>query len=280
MKGPTDYSGQALPQQSSGAFGEALTGTSDVLNKGAGFANEAGGLFSKFGGMTPSDVSTQTLSNTDLSPYMNPFTKGVIDTSMNELRRQEDIGNQAVGDAAMNAHAFGGDRMQVQQSENRRNFNDLRAKTLAELNQSNFGNAQQMAQTDIARKLQADQSNQNMRYGMSQSGASGLSGLGTSGVSTGLSGLGNLANMGFGMGNTLAQNQLASGAINQKMMQSIIDAMKGQYEGYTGAPDQGLDAWIKSLGLDLGNAGSTKTNSSTWEKILGGVGAVGSLLPW
>jgi len=279
-KGPTNYTGQPVSTQSAGAFGEALTGTSAALNQGAGYTGQAGGLFSQFGGMTPSDVSTQTLGNTDLSPYMNPFQTQVTDATMNELRRQQNISDQGVRDQAMAAKAFGGDRMQVQQSENTRNYDDIRAQTLASLNSANFGNAQTMAQQDMARKLQADQSNQNMRYGMSQAGASGLSNLGSQGVSTGLSGLGNLANMGFGMGNQLAQNQLAAGSIQQKMMQSIIDATKSQYEGWTGAPDQSLDALIKSLSLDIGDAGKTKTESSTWEKILGGVGAVGSLLPW
>ncbi len=278
MKGPTNYSGTALPQQSSGAFGEALTGSSNALSGGAGFANEAGGLFSRFGGMTPGDVSTQNLGNTDLSPYMNPFQTQVTDATMGELRRQEQIGDQGMRDQAMNAGAFG---MQVQQSENRNNFNDLRAKTLASLNSANFGNAQSMAQQDLARKLQADQSNQNMRYGMSQAGASGLSGLGTQGVQAGLGGLSNLANLGFGFGNQLSQNQLAAGALNQKMMQSIIDAAKGQYSGWTGSPDEGLRALMESImGPGSGGTSKTKTDSSTWEKVLGGVGAVGSLLPW
>ena len=39
MKGPTDYTGQALPQQSAGAFGEALTGSSVMANAGADFAS-------------------------------------------------------------------------------------------------------------------------------------------------------------------------------------------------------------------------------------------------
>jgi len=179
----------------------------------------------------------------------------------------------------MSARAFGGDRMGIQQAENTRNYDDIRARTLASLNQSNFGNAQQMAQTDIARQLAADQSNQNMRYGMSQAGASGLSGLGQAGVGGGLQGLGNLANMGFGFGNQLSQNQLAAGALQQQMMQQLIDAAKGQYAGWTGAPDKGLDAYMKSV-LGPGNSGTTKTDTGWLGTAAGIAEGIGSLLPW
>ncbi len=286
MKGPTSYNGMALPQQSAGAFGEALSGSSGALSGGTGYANQAGNLYGQFGGMTPSDIGTSSLPQTDLSGYMNPFQQNVTDATMNELRRQQNISDLGVRDQAMAARAWGGDRMQVQQAENNRGYNDMRAKVLANLNTANFNNAQQMAQTDAARKLQADSSNQNMRYGMSQAGAGGLAGLGQGGIQAGLGGLSNLANMGFGFGNELNKNQLMAGSMQQQLMQSIIDASKGQYAGWSGAPQNSAEMLSKLLGgINIGNAGSGTSTStapgpSTWDKILGGVGAVGSLLPW
>jgi hypothetical protein len=285
MKGSTNYSGTALPQQSAGAYGEALTGSSGALSGGAGYAGQAGNLFSQFGGMTPSDISTQSLPQMDLSGYMNPFQQQVTDATMEELRRQQQISDQGVRDQATAARSFGGDRMQVQQSENARNYGDMRARTLSALNSANFNNAQGMATSDAARKLQADSSNQNMRYGMSQAGAGGLSGLGMGGMQAGLGGLSNLANMGFGFGNELNKNQLAAGSMQQQLMQSIIDASKGQYGGWSGAPQDALSMLSQALGVNIGNAGTstgtTKTpGPSTWDKVLGGAQAVGSLLPW
>jgi hypothetical protein len=285
MKGPTDYMGTALPQQSAGAFGEALTGASNTLSGGAGYTGQAGNMFSQFGNMMPSDISTQSLPQMDLSGYMNPFQQQVTDATMEELRRQQMISDQGVRDQATAARSFGGDRMQVQQSENTRNYNDMRARTLAALNSANFNNAQGMATSDLARKLQADSSNQNMRYGMSQAGAGGLAGLGQGGIQAGLGGLSNLANMGFGFGNELNKNQLAAGSMQQQLMQSIIDASKGQYAGWSGAPQDALATMMQSLGINIGNAGSssgttTTPGPSTWDKVLGGVQAVGSLLPW
>jgi hypothetical protein len=217
---------------------------------------------------------------------MNPFQQNVTDATMDELRRQQQISDLGVRDQAMAAKAWGGDRMQVQQSENTRNYDDIRAKVLANLNQANFANAQGMATSDLARKLQADSSNQNMRYGMSQAGAGGLAGLGQGGIQAGLGGLSNLANMGFGFGNELNKNQLMAGSMQQQLMQSIIDASKGQYAGWSGSPQSSVEMLSKLLGgINIGNAGSGTSTStapgpSTWDKILGGVGAVGSLLPW
>jgi hypothetical protein len=285
MKGPTNYNGMALPQQSAGAFGEAMTGSSGALSGGTGYTGQAGNLFSQFGGMMPSDISTQSLPQMDLSGYMNPFQQQVTDATMDELRRQQQIGDQGVRDQATAARSFGGDRMQVQQSENARNFGDMRARTLASLNSANFNNAQNMATSDTARKLQADSSDQNMRYGMSQAGAGGLSGLGTGGIQAGIGGLSNLANMGFGFGNELNRNQLAAGSMQQQLMQSIIDASKGQYGGWSGAPQDALSTMMQSLGVNIGNAGSSSgmtkaPGPSTWDMVLGGAQAVGSMLPW
>ena len=68
-------------------------------------------------------------------------------------------------------------------------------------------------------------------------------------------------------------------------MQSLIDATKGQYGGWAGSPQSSLSTMLQSLGINIGNAGTTtgvtKTpGPSTYDQILGGVQAVGSLLPW
>lgn len=277
------YSGMSLPQQSATAYSNALGGAGAAMGAGAGYTDQAGNLFTQFGGMMPSDITTQSLPQMNLQGYMNPYQQQVTDSTMNELRRQQQISDQGVRDQAMAAGAWGGDRMAVQQSENTRNYDDIRAKTLAALNQGNFTNAQNMAQMDAARRLQADSANQNMRYGMSQAGAGGLAGLGTTGFQAGLGGLSNLANMGFGFANDINKNQLMAGSINQQMMQSLIDASKGQYAGWAGAPQDKIDMLSKAMGFNIGNAGTSTTKTpapGVFDTILGGIGAIGSLLPW
>jgi hypothetical protein len=176
------------------------------------------------------------LANANLSPYMNPYTKDVIGTTMGEMNRQEQIqGNQLASDATQQG-TFGGDRFGVQMAENNRNYDQQRANTLASLNQSNFGQAQGAAQQDVVNRLNA------------------------------AGGLGNMANMGFTAGNQLQQNQLAAGALQQQQQQSILDAIKGQYQGFTGQGANALAsaiAAIQGMGSNLQQShGSTSSSGS------------------
>lgn len=194
--GNNPYAGRPLAQQTQGAFTQAL-GTN---------ANMAGAA----GGPGP-------LARTDLTPYMNPYTKDVIGTTMGEMNRQEQIqGNQLASDATQQG-TFGGDRFGVQMAENNRNYDAQRAATLASLNQANFGQAQNAAQGDIGTQMSAANN------------------------------LGNMANMGFGMGQQLQQNQLAAGAMQQSQVQKVMDAIKGQYQGFTNQGAQGLNNMISAL---------------------------------
>jgi len=60
--------------------------------------------------------------------------------------------------------------------------------------------------------------------------------------------LGNLANLGFGMGQTVTQNMMQQGALQQALQQQLIDAAKAQYAGYTGAPAQTIGYVSSALG--------------------------------
>ena len=61
--------------------------------------------------------------------------------------------------------------------------------------------------------------------------------------------LGNLANLGFGMGQTVNRNLAQDGAMKQGLNQLLIDAVKNQYAGYTGAPQQSLGLLSQALGV-------------------------------
>ena len=60
--------------------------------------------------------------------------------------------------------------------------------------------------------------------------------------------LGNLANLGFGMGQTVTQNMMQQGALQQALQQQLIDEAKGQYAGYAGAPAQTIGYVSSALG--------------------------------
>ena len=78
--------------------------------------------------------------------FMSPYQQQVIDTTLSDFDRQAAIGRQGIRDQAFTAGAFGGGREGVQMAEfdagNLRN----RASLLAQLQQSGFTQANQLAQ--------------------------------------------------------------------------------------------------------------------------------------
>ena len=49
------------------------------------------------------------------------------------------------------------------------------------------------------------------------------------------------------MGNTLQQNQMAQGAMQQQMMQNLINMGRRQYAGFTGQPQQNLNTMLSTV---------------------------------
>lgn len=119
------------------------------------------------GSVTPQSVSAQTvtpgmLSGIDLTPYLNPYTQDVIDTSINDLNRARQIainGNSVNATQQGGANAWLSDRAGVADAETNRGFLDQVASLTANLRNQGYANAQQGAQYDIGNKLTADQFN-------------------------------------------------------------------------------------------------------------------------
>lgn len=294
MGGQNPYgNNMALPQQVQSAYTNALGTASQLPGIGQGVLGQAGqlsgqaaGMFSEMGGTSVPDVTAERLGDMDLSEYMNPYTQNVIDTTMNDLNTQYGVQRQGIDDQAAAQNAFGGDRQHLQSGVLGGKFLDTKARTLADLNSKNFLNAQGMGQFDINNRLNADTGNANRRAGTQQAGASGLGGLaslfggvGSDLLKGGVDSLGNLANLGFGWGDSLQKNQLAMGAIKTQQQQQLIDAIRAQYAGYTGAPQNALSSYLGAI-LDPNGYGKQTSDPSLIQgagSILGGIGAV---LPW
>jgi hypothetical protein len=287
---PNPYAGQPLANNVQSAYTTALGQTGGLTDAGntalgaaGGYGTQAGGLYGQMAGYTPSDVTPGQLATTDLSPYMNPYTQNVIDTTMAEMNHQQAIDQLGIQDQAIAQSGFGGSRQYVQQGILGGEYARARASELARLNQANYGNAQQMGQYDINNRFAGDQFNTDWRSRMFGGAASGLSGLagqygqlGSGLASGGISGLGNLANMGFGMGNQLQQNQLAAGALQQQQQQQLIDAIHAQYLGYTGSPQNSLSAYLGAI-LNPSGYGTQTSNPGLLSYIGAGANVAGQL---
>lgn len=165
----------------------------------------------------------------NLAPYQNRFDRQVTDRTLAGLQRQQQMSLNDIGASATAAGAFGGSRHGVAEAEAMRGYADTAANTLANLNQQGFNTA-------LNASMQAQMANQ--QAGLAGAGQR-LSAAGT---------LGNLSNLGFGMGQQVQQQQMQQGTQQQAMMQALIDAGRGQFAGYAGAPAQGLGQILGAVG--------------------------------
>jgi len=167
----------------------------------------------------------QSLSDVNMGKYMNPYTGQVIDKTMADMDRSRQMIQDQNGAAATAAGAFGGSRHGLVEAETNRGYADQVGQMSAGLRQSGYQNAQQAAMNDLARR--------DAQNGLVMQGAGGLAGL---------------SGQAFGYGQQLNQNLSQQGAQQQQLMQQLINAGKGQWGGYIGAGDQGLQRILAMLG--------------------------------
>jgi hypothetical protein len=112
------------------------------------------------GPVTSERVAAGQLAGTNLDPYFNPYETQVVQQSLQDIERQR-LMQQNLGAAqAEAAGAYGGSRSGIAAAETNRAFAEQAARTAAGLRQAGFTQAQQAAQTDIQRALQANLANQ------------------------------------------------------------------------------------------------------------------------
>ena len=207
------------------------------INQASAQALYGGGAGTVAGmGYTPQQVQAGQLASTNIAQYQNPYTQQVIDAQAQDVLRNAQLGLNQLSGQAQQARAFGGSRHGVAMGEIGRGVAETLGQQSAGLRQAGFQQAQQMAQQDIASRMQADLANQQM----------GLAGaqhrLGAS------SQLANLGNLGFGISSQIQDRMMQQGAMQQAIQQQLIDQAKQQYMGYTGAPAQSLGYVSSAIG--------------------------------
>src|SRR5690242_12018657 len=93
------YSGAlTAPMNSTETQAGGILGNIAANNPGAGLLSAGANAASRVAGYTPGSVTAGQLSSTNLAPYMNPYTKDVIDSSLatlNQQRGQQDVADNA-----------------------------------------------------------------------------------------------------------------------------------------------------------------------------------------
>jgi hypothetical protein len=142
--------GQFKGQDLSKIMGQQFVAGQDPLQLQAQQAALAG-----IGGYQPYLQSAAASAGpTGYQQFMSPYQQDVIDTTLADYDIQAQKGLPALAAQAINAGAFGGGREGVQRAEYQSASDRNRAALQAQLLQQGFGQAQNLAQQNIANQLQ------------------------------------------------------------------------------------------------------------------------------
>ena len=166
-----------------------------------------------------------------MQAYANPYENQVVQASLRDVGGAAQMGLNQLDAQAGAAGAFGGSRHGIAQAEALKGFSQQAMDQTARLRAQGFNTALGASQADLGRQL----------------GAAGQ-----------VAGLGGQS---FGYGQAIQGQQAQQGLQQQAMMQSLIDAAKGQYAGYTGAPMQNYQSML------AGNQGVAQTTGGQTSSI-------------
>lgn len=232
-------------------------------------------------GVLGSPISAQPyassqLSNTDLAPYMNPYTNDVVNASIAQNERARQTANMNDNQAATGDGAFGGSRSGVANALTNEAYDRNNQVNIANLNSANYGQAQTAASADLAAQNQAKQFNS------------------TQGVSTGfnnanlqLTGANDLANLNNNGLNLAAQQGSILGAVGDQQQQQSQAELSNAYNAYLQGQQltmQQQQLLNSALGLIPNQQTITSNGSGTQNtsnqlgvgSILGGLGSLAS----
>ena len=160
---------------------------------------------------TSANLYGQAAAGPNIGQFMNPYTSEVIGRTGMDMARRAAMDRGTLGAQATQAGAFGGSRHGVAEGT-----------MLGDYGRAFGDMAAQQRQQGFTTALGAAQGQQGIQ--------------------------GNLANLGFGFGTQLTQQQGTQGREVQDMTQRLIEAGKGQYGTFAGAPTNALQTLMAALG--------------------------------
>lgn len=218
------------------------------------------------GGAPAQSVSTSTLleptNGANLDDYMNPYIKDVVAQTLQALDR--DRQQQAVGIRALASQGggFGGDRNAVLESENTRNFADIKGQQASRLYADAFNTAAGLKTADTNRLLDVDKTN------------AGLAETALQRLMSSATGAANISQAEIDQILKLAAAQETAGAAKQGQAQNEIDALMAKFtEGRDWNKD--MSAFLAAIagGLPAPVTTTTKTKSNPLASIAGLLGS-------
>lgn len=237
---------QQAQQQAAGMQTSGLTGLGGQL---AGAAT-MGALGAQY---DPTQFQADKFGGESAQQYMSPYMQNVVDIQQREAQRQGDIAGTQLAGQATKSGAFGGGRQAIMQAEAARNLATQKGDIQARGLQSSYEQAQNQFNADQARRMQAQQlQEQSKQYG---------AGYGMQGLQTALQGAGQLGTLGgqqFAQGMDINKLQNAYGGQQQALEQQGLSQAYQDFQNQQNYPYKQLGFMSDMIrGLPLGQQ-STK----------------------
>ena len=207
---------------------DAVGGTADALNDARDMTTGADARYERREGPSSYGSGDDFFDQASLSGYMNPYLDFVQQDTLDNISRENEAIQAALGDQMIQVGAFGGSRTGVAEAENNRN---MRQQMLQYINQSNaeaFENARDQFNRDEDRRFAYSEADRNQfntdlarRLNVGQS-------------------LGSLANMESALTQQEINNLMSTGGVLRGIEQT----------GYTNDFNAYQDFWNRMLGLN------------------------------
>jgi len=222
-----------------GAFGGSRQGIAEAETR-KGFADKAAQAVSglRQAGFTQAQqMAQQDIGTSQQAALANQQANLQAGTTSAGFGQQSNLSNQAALNAASQFGSSAANQAAATNMGAQNAAAQFGAGAQNQMSLSNMGALNQAGQYNAGNAMMAQQLNQ----------SAGLQGnQARLGAAAQLGGLGQQA---FNTGQTIQQNQAQQGLMQQGLQQALIDAARGQYAGYTGAPNQALAAPLAALGV-------------------------------
>lgn len=219
---------------------------------------------------TAATVANPSTIASGIGTYMNPFEDAVIGAATNDVNRLTTMQQEANKASASAAGAFGSGRHGVVEAETNNNAARTLADMTAGLRQSGWNNAATLAGTDIANNMNVNTTNANSQnqFTLADSIAQNEASRFNSGVaSTAAGGMGQMAAQAaglgkdaFNIGTAISDKQDQQGALDQSLVQQVLNNAMGQFSNFTGQGTSLIDMIGSVLSGSPLNGNSTNTS--------------------
>ena len=281
-------------QAAAGGLQQAMQGTLQAMGYQPAQIQATGynpAMQSSVGNQQGFGYNAGQIAGSDLSAYQNPYESQVVQNTLSDIGKAQEMSLNQMGAQATQANAFGGSRHGIAEAETRKNFADQALNSVAGIRQQGFNQALQNRQFDIGQQTAADQygagsaqaaqaaniarlqniqaQNAAARTGANQYLSNNLMAAQQQNVANQMANrnaqlsaanqMGQLGQQAFNTGQAIQNQQAQQGILQQGMQQALIDAAKAQYAGYTGSPLAALSAPLAALGATPNQSSTTNS---------------------